>query len=306
MDYTAVSQEEKKNQRAGAITSFVIHVALFILAILPLLTFPDPPPGQSGVLVAFGEPNVGQGEDPGSPPPLVEEAAAEESTPEEVEVEEAEPTPDPPKPRVKETPKPTKKVNSDANSEEIALKKKKDADKKKRDADAAKKKREADAKKKAADEAERIKAAAEKAKKAAEAAEAARKAEEAAKWKKIGGGIGKTTTPGNAGQPDGDPDGKALEGVSTGSGEIGGSLGGRDLVNRPRITDNSQRTGDVVVKVCVDSNGKVISAKYTQAGSTSSDSGLIKTAINAAKQYRFNKGDIDKQCGTIKIKFRLK
>ena len=97
-----------------------------------------------------------------------------------------------------------------------------------------------------------------------------------------------------------------MDGVSTGSGEIGGNLGGRDVLYKPKITDNSQKTGDVVVKVCVDANGKVTSAKYTQFGSTTTDSGLKRTAINAAKKYRFDKGTIDKQCGTIKIKFRLK
>ncbi|MEM8906949.1 MAG: energy transducer TonB [Bacteroidota bacterium] len=308
MDYTAVNQEEKNNQRKGAITSFVIHVALLILAVLPLLTFPDPPPGQSGVLVAFGDPEVGQGDDPGPPPPAAEEASEEEPD----VAEEVDPAPEPPKPEKKKDPvKPKKEVKTDANSKEIALKKKKEEERKKKIREERRQKeKEAAAKKKAEREAARKKKAAEeKARKEREAAEAARKAE-AEKWKNIGAaagsGSGNTGTPGNQGQPDGKPDGKALEGVSTGSGEIGGNLGGRDVLYKPKISDNSQKTGNVVVKVCVDASGKVSSAKYTQSGSTTADSGLIKTAIKAAKKYRFDAGTIDKQCGTIKIKFRLK
>jgi len=141
MDYTAVNREEKTNQKKGAITSFVIHIALLILAILPLLTFPDPPPGQSGVLVAFGDPELGQGDERGTPPS--EEEVAEEETQEAVEEpkEIEKPKPEPPKAEPKkETPKPTKKVKTDANSQELALQKKKDADRKKKLADAAKKK----------------------------------------------------------------------------------------------------------------------------------------------------------------------
>ncbi|MEM9820483.1 MAG: energy transducer TonB [Bacteroidota bacterium] len=307
MDYTAVSTEEKNNQKKGAITSFVIHIALLILAVLPLLTFPDPPPGQSGVLVAFGDPELGQGEELGAPPPPVEEEVAEEEAQEPEEVEE--PTPEPPKEKPKkETPKPTKKVNTDASSNEIALKKQKEEERKKaREAwlekEAKRKKKEAEA----AEAAKKKKLAEEKAKREAEAA--AKKAADAEKWKNlgtIGSGGGNNDKPGSNGQLDGDPDGKALDGVSTGSGEIGGNLGGRDVTYKPRITDNSQKTGDVVVKVCVDANGKVTSAKYTQLGSTATDSNLINTAVKAARKYRFDKGTIDKQCGTIKIKFRLK
>ncbi len=94
--------------------------------------------------------------------------------------------------------------------------------------------------------------------------------------------------------------------MSTGSGEIGGGLGGRGVLSKPKITDNSQKVGDVVMKVCVNSDGQVISAKFTQAGSTSSDPGLVATAVKAAKKYKFSKGSVDKQCGTIKIKFRVR
>lgn len=312
-----VNQQERNNQRKGAIMSFVFHVALFLLALMPLLTFPDPPPGQPGVAIAFGEIETGQGEVPSSPPAVEEqEKGAEEAEPEK-EPEREKPKPEPVKEEPKKAKEPTKSskdVLTDKQSKEIALKKKKEREKKARE-EAKERERDAAAKakrdKEAAEKAAREKAAAEAkaaadAKAAAEAAAKAKKEAEAQKFRDLSSGLGSSNSSGNEGRPDGDPDGKALDGLSTGSGEIGGGLDGRDLTYRPKITDNSQKTGDVVVKVCVNADGKVTSAKYTQGGSTTTNASLIQTAVKFAKKYRFEKGAVDKQCGTIKIKFRLK
>ena len=122
----------------------------------------------------------------------------------------------------------------------------------------------------------------------------------------FGDGKGKTDKPGNQGDPNGDPDAKKLEGISTGSGMVGGGLGDRGVVFEPKISDNSQKTGTVVVRVCVDRNGDVVSADYTQKGSTTADSELRNIAINSAKKFRFAKSSIDKQCGTITIDFKVR
>ena len=121
-----------------------------------------------------------------------------------------------------------------------------------------------------------------------------------------GDGKGETGTQGNQGDPNGDPNASVLDGISTGSGDIGGNLGGRGVEYKPVIKDKSQKQGTVNLKVCVDGSGKVISAEYTQGGSTTSDSDLKRTAIAGAKKYRFSKSDLDKQCGTIRIIFRVK
>ena len=313
MDYTAVSHEEQENKKKGAIASTLIHIGILILAILPLLTFPDPPPGQAGVLVAFGDIESGVNEEPAGPTD-VEETEEIETDP--VEAEDPKPEPpkeEPTKPEKKKEPEtPKKDVLTDKNSKELELKKKKEKEaqkkieeQKKKERD-AKRKADAEAKRKA-DEAKK-KAAAEAKKKADEEA---RKKAEAEKWKNIGaqagsgGGKGDGGKPGDQGKNDGDPDGSALDGISTGSGDIGGGLKGRKVTQRPKITDNSQKVGDVMVKVCVNASGKVISAKYTQGGSTTTDPGLISKAISGAKGYKFEVGDIDEQCGTIKIKFRF-
>lgn len=92
----------------------------------------------------------------------------------------------------------------------------------------------------------------------------------------------------------------------SGESHIGEGLVKRGIIFQPEIVDNSQKTGKVVIKVCVDSNGKVISAKHTLSGSTTTDRNLVKIAEKAAKQYVFSASGIEKQCGKISIDFKLK
>ncbi len=313
---TVITHQEEQDKKKGVATSVMIHIALLVLALLPLISFPDPPPGQSGIVVALGEPDRGQGDELPSPPPA---EAVEEEAPAEVE-EVEEPEPEPVK-EVKPKPQPeeSKKVNVDKNSKELALKKAKEKKAreeklKKQRAEDAKKKAEDDAKKKI--EAEKKRKAAAAAKKKAEA-EAARKAEQArkdAEAKKLkdgiagafnsGGGQGNNGTSGSQGDPNGDPSSKVLDGISTGTGKIGGGLENRGGKG-PALRDKSQETGRIVVKVCVDGNGRVTSAKYTQRGSTSSSRNLIKLAESNARKYKFDKGSVDKQCGTITYNFKF-
>ena len=309
-------QTEKKNERRGKTISIVVHALLLVLLFINFMHPPDPPPGQAGILVSFGEPNIGQGDEVSAPPPEAIEEEEPEETVEEVEEEVTDPPVDEPdevEPEVSEAEKRAeeqKKLLEDKNSKELALKKKKEEEAKKKAEADAKKKREEDARKKA--EAEKKRKAEEAAKK--KAAEEARRKAEAEKLKgeisgafgQSGDGKGDSGTPGNQGDPNGDPNASNLDGISTGSGDIGGNLGGRGVLSKPVIKDKSQKTGDVNLKVCVDGSGKVISAVYTQGGSTTNDPDLKRTAIAGAKKYKFEKSMLDKQCGTIKIKFRVK
>lgn len=132
-----------------------------------------------------------------------------------------------------------------------------------------------------------------------------------------GSGQGNTGRPGNQGTPDGtgsNPFGKTPGdgggsggGSGTGVGEsIGGGLGGRPVIGRPRMVDNTQKTGKVTVRVCVNADGSVTSASYTQMGSTTTDSELRNKAVSWAQQYRFSPGNAAEQCGTITFDFRVK
>ncbi|MEL6123856.1 MAG: hypothetical protein AAFR14_09040 [Bacteroidota bacterium] len=87
---------------------------------------------------------------------------------------------------------------------------------------------------------------------------------------------------------------------------IRGALGNRQVLHIPTITDNSQKKGRVVVKICVNSAGRVVSAVYTTMGSTTSDSYLIGLAEEGVKGYRFSKSPVPEECGKVTIDFLLK
>lgn len=87
---------------------------------------------------------------------------------------------------------------------------------------------------------------------------------------------------------------------------IQGVLGNRKVLRTPRIKDDSQKKGRVVVKICVDDAGKVISSKYTMMGSTTSDSYLIGLAEKGALEYLFSPSNNSRECGNVIIDFQLK
>ena len=107
----------------------------------------------------------------------------------------------------------------------------------------------------------------------------------------------------NQGDPLGEPDAAVLEGISKGKGQVGGGLDERGVLFEPEIIEQSQKSGRVVVAICVDKSGKVISANFTQRGSTTTDSELVSVAELSALKYRFMPSEFENQCGTISINF---
>ena len=305
------TMSNEKDRKRGWITSLAVHAVLLILALLPFLTYPDPPPGQQGVLVSFGAPDMGSGDDrPDTQqeeevvpePPSEEEVVEEETEPVEEEVveevvEEVPPTPAEPEP----VPEMPEEVVTQDEPDLVAIQKKKEQEAREKEEAEERERQAEEARKKALAEAEAKKKAEEEAKKKAEYEKAKKQFGDS-----FGSGKGKTDKPGNQGDPNGDPDASRLEGISTGSGMVGGGLGDRGLVYEPKITDNSQKTGVVVVRVCVGRDGNVVSANYTQKGSTTADSQLREIAIRNAKKFKFAKSSIDKQCGTITIDFKVR
>lgn len=294
-----LTRSEQGNRRRGLIFSVVFHTMIIILAALYGFTFQNPPPEAAGILVNLGIPDVGQGEEnaPAAAPAAAEKEKEQPKEEKEEPVKEK-PTPTKPKP----TSNPVKDVVKTEDPDAVALKKKKEQEKREADEKArAEAKARADAKAKADAEAK---------------AEADRKAEEARKAQALkdqiggalgggkGSGKGNTGKPGNQGDPSGG-DSDILSGKSTGSGVVEG-FGGRGFKGPGTPQDNSQETGTVAVYVCVDKNGRVISADYTQKGSSSPSSKLKSIAIENARKYRFDAGGPDKQCGTITYTFRVK
>jgi TonB family protein len=108
---------------------------------------------------------------------------------------------------------------------------------------------------------------------------------------------------GDRGQEDGDD---ALDGLGRISGKVGLGLQGRTILYAPEIVDVTQKSGKVVVDICVNSNGQVVSAAFTQKGSNTSDRHLVKKAEEAARKWKFSTSQVEKQCGVITIDFRIK
>ncbi len=111
------------------------------------------------------------------------------------------------------------------------------------------------------------------------------------KWKTkspaSGGGDGNTGTPGDQGDINGDPNSSNYTGGGDGNG-ISFNLAGRTMVNKPKIQDNSQEEGRVVVDIFVDKYGKVIRVNAGARGSNTTNSTLLKKAKEAALATKFN------------------
>lgn len=273
---------DERHKKRSALLSLIVHILLFLILLIPMMTFPIPPPGQQGILVTFGDPESGGA----TSAPSESEETNDAKTSEEKQIasasaEKPRPTPDIETKVVEETPSEVTGGRK-KSAEEIAEEERKKAEE-------ARKKKEAEAARKKAEEERKQKEAYEQTKK---------------EYSDLfGSGDGNQS--GQQGELDGDPDAEALKGISTGSGRVGGGLGSRGLVFEPDIKEYSQKEGKVVVKVCVDPNGKVTSAKWTGLGSTTTDSDLRKVAIENAKKYVFSESEIEEQCGTITIDFIL-
>jgi hypothetical protein len=274
--------DQKKDKNKGIAWSILLHAILFLIALLPLMTYPVPPPGQEGVLVSFGSDESGSGDNPAEAAPEL--------------LAEASPNPIETVPAPSNTPQAiVEQTRSSDLPEEISI----PLESKKPE----KKAREEVAKPQTPSENKSSQAEA----KVSKPSESEQYNQSKSQFGDLfGKGKGNATEAGSQGQEEGDPTAKALSGVSSGIGLIGGGLSGRGLSYQPQIKDNSQKTGKIVVKVCVDAEGKVISAEYTQRGSTSTDHELKQIAEQSALQFRFTSSNVDRQCGTISIDFKLK
>lgn len=102
----------------------------------------------------------------------------------------------------------------------------------------------------------------------------------------------------------GNSDGNQTPGnpVGKGSGSSNGhnwTLDGRDLIGEiPKPTYRHQEYGVVVIRICVNAAGKVISAEQTR-GTNVHNTEMIQSAIQSAKQTKWSAGGEDRQCGTI-------
>ena len=118
---------------------------------------------------------------------------------------------------------------------------------------------------------------------------------------------GTGTGAGNQGNPAGTPEG-SHEGTGTGTGGNSASLSGRSLVGMlPKPDYSAKDQGRVVIEIMVDQQGQVTAATYRSKGSTTQNSSLVNSALQAARRAQFN---VDEnapvsQSGTITYNFRM-
>jgi membrane protein involved in colicin uptake len=283
---------EERNKNIGLIVSAIVHLLLTLLCFINAFNYYDPPPPPvAGIVVSLGIPDEEES--------LSEELAASELS---------ELTPSNSSDEPSETKDPT---NSDIEPEaskiessttvtksDVVAKSKSDVKTKPKGPSAEE----------IALQTERDRIAKAKAEKAK--AEASKKAELDKSKQKfsdiLGKGKGSANQGGNKGDPEGDSNAKVLDNLSKGSGSIGAGLGNRSVVFEPTISESSQKTGKVVVVICINSKGKVISAKYTQSGSTTTDAKLVRIAERAAKKYVFTESATPEQCGNVVIEFKVR
>lgn len=307
-----LTEQEIRYDRIGKIVAAVGLALVILLLVLKIFSFQNPPPGQPGILVNLGVIDMGQGDD------NAPAAKAPEPAPEPTPAVTAPVPPPPPPPTAAPEPKPREReviVTEDPAA--IALRKQKareeaakqaerreqqletERQQRKEQAEAVERKRQEDAAR--AEEARRAEA------------ERKRQAEADALKGQIGGGFGtgngrgNTDKPGNQGVDNGDPNADRLTGISTGSGRVSGGLGGRGVLASPAVKENSQVSGTVVIEVCVNPNGQITKANYTQNGSSTADPSLVAAAVSNAKQWRFAANELApaEQCGRISYNFKV-
>jgi protein TonB len=122
------------------------------------------------------------------------------------------------------------------------------------------------------------------------------------------GGEGDDSSPGDKGDPNGDPNAQSYYGTGKGlDGDGNYQLGGRKALNKEKFVQDCNESGTVVVSIEVDRNGKVISATPGVRGTTNNSRCLLEPAKRAALATRFNADDKapTKQIGKIVYRFSL-
>lgn len=117
-----------------------------------------------------------------------------------------------------------------------------------------------------------------------------------------GGSQGNTGGTGNQGSPDGDPN-NPRQGAGGQGGDVGSpghDLVGRSIVIRPKISDNSQISGTVVVFIGVNRNGIVERAQIVPKNSQGTKTTIGNIALqekckSAAFETKFNPSDTQEE-----------
>lgn len=291
--------EDDRDKRKYQLIAVIVHLVLLLVLALPWISYHVPASGLQGIVVNFGEPDQGGQAVDGA---ISSSSEQEVSVPEEANFQDqlspnSEMQPDEPSPSSQQP------LIVDRDEPEV-FDEPSDSAEKARKAERERQQQEA--------ELARVRERAEReAAERAAAEEQQRKEQEYQKAKQqytdLFKGSGKENSkPGTTGERNGKEGEEVLAGLTTGAGRVGDGLGDRGVVYYPRIEDRSQQTGTVVIYICVDEQGKVEVARFTQKGSTTTDQHLVQLALETARKYRFTTSSIASQCGTITFDFKVK
>lgn len=120
-----------------------------------------------------------------------------------------------------------------------------------------------------------------------------------------GEGDGNTSGTGDEGNPEGQEGGVGTWGGNGGGG--GWNLSGREIKVSPKLDENPEEAGKVVLDIYVDKNGNVVSTKRNYNKSNTTSDYLFKLAETAAKKAKFSvKSDAPpQQKGEMTFNFKL-
>jgi outer membrane biosynthesis protein TonB len=286
--------DTRHKKKSFTLTTLLLSGLLLLLFYIGL-TYLDPPI-ENGIAVNFGTMDFGSG-----PVQPMEKVRSEPKQVESQPVEQVQPQ------------QPEESVPDEAPVEKVLTS---------NDEESIKVKQQQEAKRKADEAAEKAKAEAERIAREKREAEERQRKEQEAKKKNIDaliGGIGKSdgtttgsegddNTPGDKGQPDGNPYATTYYGApGSGSGTGGYGLNGRSLKGNDVFKQECNEEGRVVVEIVVDRSGRVVSAKPGVKGTLNSAQCLLEAARKTALSYRWNSDPNApvQQIGFVVVNFKL-
>ena len=81
-------------------------------------------------------------------------------------------------------------------------------------------------------------------------------------------------------------------------------LEARTLISFAPLKEKPLSAGRVAVDVCLNTEGRVVTAKFKAVGSSTFDADLISTAVQNAREFKFEKGN-NGDCGVVTYRFNL-
>ncbi len=84
--------------------------------------------------------------------------------------------------------------------------------------------------------------------------------------------------------------------------EIRNGLGSRRVLQQPSILMLSDTSGEVIIDICVNNNGKVVGANFNAGESTLNTQSIISLAERKSKEFWFKSSTTPEMCGSIVFK----